>query len=174
MGNPFTEDSGDLLALDTKNVMDANVVRRMRGIKSTGQREYKNFVDQRLLSHEKTISDTIKRINSVLFSDVSSLKRKSKDKQDLAIMKNDFSLFSRLYISCQTREGNLDDFFKHENLAYPPSLSHGGKLRVTSKSDLLSCLYTCAKPSSTAPNTDAMVIDGAALVHLLPPSKYTN
>ena len=38
-------------------------------------------------------------------------------------MKTDVELFSRLYISCQMRDGNLEDFFQYENQAWPPALS---------------------------------------------------
>ena len=46
------------------------------------------------------------------------------------LTKNDCYLFSRLYISCQTREGNLEQFYDHMNQPAPPSLSLGGKLRL--------------------------------------------
>ena len=51
----------------------------------------------------------------------------------------DVGLFSRLYIVCQTRVGNLDELFSHENQASPPALSEGGRLRFGAKSDLLAC-----------------------------------
>ena len=54
----------------------------------------------------------------------------------VAALKNDCALFSRLYVSCQTRDGDLDTFFTHENQAAPPSLSVGGKLRLGTKADL--------------------------------------
>ena len=63
-----------------------------------------------------------------------------KGKQQLMLMKSDMQLFSRLYIACQTRDGNLDEFFRHENQSCPPSLSNMGNLRLGGKSDLLPCL----------------------------------
>ena len=64
----------------------------------------------------------------------------SKGKQQIASLKNDVGLFSQLYISCQTRKGNLDQFFRHENHSFPLSLSDDGSLRLGAKSDLLACL----------------------------------
>ena len=61
----------------------------------------------------------------------------SKQKNQLAARNSDRGLFSRLYISCQTRHGDLDEFFSHEKHAVQPALSTGGKLRVGVKSDLL-------------------------------------
>ena len=43
-----------------------------------------------------------------------------------------------MYIKCQSREGNIEDFFKHNNHAFPPALSVLGKIRSTDKSELLS------------------------------------
>jgi len=38
-------------------------------------------------------------------------------------MRNDLTLFARLYIGCQNREGNIDEFFRQENQTRPPALS---------------------------------------------------
>ena len=65
---------------------------------------------------------------------------KSKHKKQLAALKSDCGLFSRLYISCQTRDGDMNNFFSHENQAAPPALSTGGKIRLGVKADLLRCL----------------------------------
>ena len=45
-------------------------------------------------------------------------------------MKNDVELFSRLHISCQTGDGNLEVFFQYENQVWPPAPSDGGRLRL--------------------------------------------
>ena len=63
-----------------------------------------------------------------------------KGKQQHMLMKSDMQLFSRLYIACQTRDGNLDEFFLHENQSCPQSLSNMRNLRLAGKSDLLPCL----------------------------------
>ena len=80
--------------------------------------------------------------------------------------------FSRLYISCQTRDGDLDNFFKHENQGCPPSLSQNGRLRLPSKkSDLLDTLSNITPASTNVSSSyDAMVLDGAALVNMLKPT----
>ena len=75
-------------------------------------------------------------------------------------LKNDCTLFSRLYIACQTRDGDLKEFFKHENQSYPPSLSVHGSLRLGKKSDLLGCLEDLAETSVEA-ETDTIILDGA-------------
>ena len=78
--------------------------------------------------------DTIHRNKLPLFS--TPVSNASKGKQQLNSLKCDVELFSRLYIGCQTCDGNLDEFFRHENQACPPSLSAAGKLNLGTKSDM--------------------------------------
>jgi hypothetical protein len=88
---------------------------------------------ERLVSQTKPITDPIKRNSFPLFSRP-PVREKSRSQQQLSSLKSDCSLFSRLYIASQIRDGNLDEFFEHENQACPPSLSQMGKLRTGTKS----------------------------------------
>ncbi|KAG7159649.1 hypothetical protein Hamer_G025299 [Homarus americanus] len=81
--------------------------------------------------------------------------------------KNDCLLFSGLYIGCQNRGGSFDDFFAYENQAYPPSISDCGRLRTSSKSDLLQCFEKLCEARIGEPDVSAVVIDGAAVVQML-------
>ena len=82
------------------------------------------------------------------------------------MLKDNVELFSRSYIVAQSRGSDMHSFFKHENQPFPPSISAYGKLRPSKKSDLLHLL---AKDQEAPPNFfDAIVFDGAAVVHLLP------
>ena len=87
-------------------------------------------------------------------------------------LKNDFSLFSRLYIASQVRIGSLDEFFKHENQACPPSIAEDGHLRIPQqKSNLASSLQLLTTPQREAPtNSEVIVMDGAPLVNMIKPS----
>lgn len=86
-------------------------------------------------------------------------------------MKSDCALFARLYISCQTRDGDLDEFFKHENQGCPPSLSHLGKLRLPKKKyELTACLEgNTMRRTEVSSAIDATIIDGAAVVNMIKP-----
>ena len=99
-------------------------------VETLGQEQFETFVKERL-SEEKTmnIHDPIKKNKLPLFRSPRQ-KEPSKDKQQISSLKSDCALFSRLFISCQTREGDLDDFFEHENQGCPPSISQNGKLRL--------------------------------------------
>lgn len=78
----------------------------------------------------------------------SSKKVPSKDKEKIGILKEDCALFSRLYIACQSRDGDLEEFFKFENQPWPPSLSHLGQLREGQKADLVKSLKAVATPET--------------------------
>ena len=76
-----------------------------------------------------------------------------------------------MYISCQTRDGDLDEFFRHENQGCPPSLSDQGNLRLPKKkSELTECLQALIVPQSQMPkNLNVVIIDGAAVVNMVKP-----
>ncbi|GFR88223.1 hypothetical protein ElyMa_006095400 [Elysia marginata] len=69
-----------------------------------------------------------------------SIKFKPKGKEMISELKSEASFFSRLYVSCQRRDGNMDEFFRHEHQPFPPSLSTSESLRQSNKSDLVNCL----------------------------------
>jgi len=135
MGNPFTEDSSDLLALDRRDIADPAVIDTVRQIEKLGEEQYDAYVRERLVSQTKPISDPIKKNNLPLFS-----REKTKSELQVTSLRNDCSLFSPLCIASQVRNGNLDEFFENENQAYPPALTQNGNLRSGSKSDLVRCL----------------------------------
>ena len=145
-GNPFQEDSKDMLVLDTREIVDPIVATSVYDAPKLGQQKFEEFFSKRLVQRTVPIDQPISRNKLPLFGN--STKAVSKSKHNNKSMKNDLQLFSRLHIACQTRDGNLDEFFKHENQAFPPSLSDMGKLRVGTKSDLL----TCVEPVSSQAN----------------------
>ena len=110
MGNPLLEKSHDLLVLDTKNIMDTSVVETVRKIKSLGLEQHKKFVEERLQQSLKPITETLSKNNLPLFSRP-TIKSPSKEKLQLAALKKDRDLFMRLHIACQTKDGDLDQFF---------------------------------------------------------------
>jgi len=88
---------------------------------------------------------------------------------EVTTLRNDCSLFFRLYIASQVRNGNLDEFFEHENQSYPPSKN--GKLRSGSKSDLVGCLedLVTSQEKTNNPDVQVIILDGSAIVNMLRP-----
>ena len=168
-GNPFMEPSADLMALDTKVVMSAEVIEAVKTAQDIGTRQYQQFVEGRL-NDNVNFYDSITKNNLPLFK-TGSKKTSSKDKMKISNMKSDLHLFSRMYISCQVREGDLEAFFEHENHAWPPSLAENNMMRLGNKSDLMRCLEGLVQYPQETPRVDTKIIDGAALVHSLDPNK---
>lgn len=97
-------------------------------------------MNDRIVSSSTNLTDNIKRNSLSLFNNPPVKRRNSHAKFQVSSLKEDCHLFSRLYIACQNRDGNLDQFFAHENSPIPPSLSSNGRLRPCTKSDLVHCL----------------------------------
>ena len=168
LGNPFLDRSKDLLTLHTQEIMPMTVVETIQQIHATAEKQYSTFIEDRLLKNETPVSAPISRNTFPLFSRPNKAAQ-SKDKQTISELKSDCSLFARLYIGSQSREGNLEEFFKHKNQKFPPSLSTAGKLRQGKKSDLLGCLESCGKSAHlNTPTVEVRILDGAAVVHFLP------
>ena len=108
MGNPFCDDGPDLYVLDTQVIMSEDVVQAVHNMEELGRKQYHTFVDR--LSGENTCSfyEPITRNNVPLFKSGSKASRKPQSKS--ASLKSDINLFSRMYISCQSREGDMDSF----------------------------------------------------------------
>ena len=52
MGNPFTDESKDLLVLDIRDIVDLSVVDAMYNLKEKGQEQYNIFVTEQLISQQ--------------------------------------------------------------------------------------------------------------------------
>ena len=66
LGNPFSDDSDELIAFETRNVMDATVVNTIRTVESLGQEQYQRYRQAVIIDHTQSIHDPIKK-NSLLF-----------------------------------------------------------------------------------------------------------
>ena len=167
----MADDSFDLYALDAKLVTSKEAIRDLNQVLTTGNEQVQQFYKQRLLNREVPITDTIPK-NEYLFFTQKKARTSSKAEQKVKMAKIDVALFSRLFISCQVRQGDLEQFFAYENQSFPPSLSEKGNLRPgKSKSDVIdSILQTPHGEISECPPVEVKIFDGPALVNMLPPS----
>lgn len=140
MGNPFLDDFPELVVLDTRNCVSDAVVSTVKTIEELGCIQYDQYVKDVIKNRTVSIHNPIKKNCLSLFKRP-LLKKPSKIKHTMVNLKSECNLFSHLYIASRYREGNLEDFFAHENQSWPPSLSEQGKLRLPSKkSDLLTII----------------------------------
>ena len=132
----------------------------------------RTFMTDPLVEQTTPISEPIKKNKLSLFSRPFQ-REKSETSLQILALKSDCSLFSRLYIACQSRDGNLHNFFKHENQACLPSLSQIGKLRSGTKADLLGCPESnSAAARGEAPGADVTILDEAVVVNFLKPNAF--
>ena len=169
LGNPFSETSTDLYSLETKQIMSERVVKFVRSAEHLGKVQYQQFLDDRINSNTTPFNDTLHKNNLPLLNHVSA--KKSNTISKISNLQNDVHLFSSICISCQARDSDMNDFFAHENYAWPPSLASNGIMHHTCKSDLLECLETLVPETVLVPKVDVRIIDGAAIVHMLDPHK---
>ena len=59
LGNPFEEESEDLLVLDSKQIADPSVVEAVRKTHKIGQQQFQTFTKECLVERTKPIDDTI-------------------------------------------------------------------------------------------------------------------
>ena len=123
-----------------RHIMDTQVAETGRiRIETLGEEQYTKFVTERLLQCTTPVTQTLHTNKLPLFSGQPA-KVVSKQQAQLAALKSNCGLFSRMYISCQTRDGDMDNFFSRESQAAPPV-----------KADLLCCLKSNRLENSSAP-----------------------
>ena len=118
---------------------------------------------------ERTIPiyDVMKKNNIHLFN-TPHKGQKTKISEPVSSLKSDRSLFSRLYVASQFRDGNLDVIFSHENQPCPPSLSDRWKLKLGNKSDIVRCLEEAIEEQDDiTTSVEVVVLDGPAIVHMM-------
>ena len=173
MESPFCDDSKDLLVLDSRDLADSAVINTLRQIEKPEHEQYDTYVIERLVDQTKPITGLIKKNNLPLFSRP-PVRDKSRIQLQVSSLKNDCSLFSRLFIASQTRDGDLDDLVAHESQACPPALSNLGEVEdeTRNKSELVVCLEDLIPPRENAaasPPVEVKTLDGAAIVNMVAP-----
>ena len=168
MGSPFEKTGTDLYRIDTKDVVNDEGVTTVNNIREIGKKQYEASVKERLIERTVDIHEPIKKNKLSLFSST-PIKDKTRSQFEIATLKSKCALFSNLYVSCQIRNGDLDEFFCHENQSFPPSLTSMGEIRSTTKSDLVECLEEGVGNQGPVSIFDVTVIDGAAIVNMVTP-----
>uniref|UniRef100_A0A7M5XM76 AWS domain-containing protein n=2 Tax=Clytia hemisphaerica TaxID=252671 RepID=A0A7M5XM76_9CNID len=164
------EETQDLIALDTKDVAEEVAIINLNKAEMVGKEMFDVFVKDHIKGKDKSIFDTISKNKLAIFNQPKQ--RSISNKDELTTLKKSCHLFSQLYIACQVRDSNLDEFFAHENTAFAPSLSKNGNLRSGNKADLTTCLRKVV--TETGPqkvDTDCLILDGAAIVNILKPTR---
>ncbi|ELT89202.1 hypothetical protein CAPTEDRAFT_223408 [Capitella teleta] len=170
LGNPFLEESADLLDLDQSIMMPDDVINNVRKISSFGRELYNKFLNERVFDQKVPFNETLKEVNLRLFKDV--LKSKSKStKATISALKDEHSKASHLLLAAQGGRPISDDLFGHESSKFPPALTKDGVIYHSTKSEMLDCL--CVQEKQVAPDTTCALLDGAVVVQMLRPKNST-
>ena len=167
--NPFADETGDLIRLHTKEVLPVSVVKTVKEIEEVGSRSFESYVQNRLASRNEQILKPIKKLKLPLMNTRPPTVSKTKNK--LSALRSDCNLFSRLYVGCETRGADLDEFFRHENQTWPPSLSECGVIRKGCKSDIVSCFEEPSQSEDEPSSVNVILLDAAVIVNMLRPGE---
>ena len=116
LGNPFEESGEDLISLSSKVIVQTSLTKKVQQVRELGKEQYRKFVNERFVEHTVPLESPIPRNNQQPFKPASHPRKGIEKERQL---KNDCQLFSRLYFACQSRDGDLKEFFKHENQPCP-------------------------------------------------------
>ena len=134
MGNPFQEETNDLLSLDTKTIATSTAAEMVISHHQNGKIRFQESMKGLESDDMSSFYEPIKR-NKLDFFNQKPEPASGALKQ---VLKDDCRLFPKLFISCQSRVCDLLQFFKHENQSFPAALSDGGKLHSCQKSQVIS------------------------------------
>ena len=149
--------------------MDDNSKLSVRNARLVGITQYKEFIKERFVTGEKSVHDVIKQNKLSLYRRKLATKRDT-GKVKETLLKQGCHLFSSLFIAFQTRKGDIDHFFMHENRPYPPALSNLDEMRHNNKSDMLKIFSNKCDTQYEDQGVTAVVLDGAAIVQMIPPT----
>ena len=167
-GNVFSDNSHTLYDLSTGIVRPSSTIDSILSLESIGRNQYEPYVHKRLVDITVGIEPPIVANKLELMK----LPKKNKSKnQEVRDLKDLAATLSQLYVANQARGGDTTEFFSHENVPIPPSISKDGHLYHGTKSDLLQELIdtTNLSTSNDIPEVDAVVIDGPAVAHMIVP-----
>ena len=121
MGNPFKEKSRDLVSLDTHDNAHPSAAELIFTHHDRGRTRLVEFMDGIEIEVSTFYEPINKTRDHFVRQDPSSV-----DATQKKVLKYDCRLFSKLFISCQSRECDLYDLFCHENHPFPAASCDGG------------------------------------------------
>ena len=167
LGNPFNNGC-ELVALHTQELMEDQVVDSLAQLHNLGKDLHEKFVTQILEQATLPITYTLKRQKVLTFANRPVINNKGTKSGST---QRNSSLITKLFLSLQSRpDADMEEFFHYENQRQPPSLSDQGSLRSGNKSDILECLKAPTGQSDAAKAATVVVLDMAAVVHMVRPT----
>ena len=177
-GNPFDDPVEGLTSIVSKQIFAQDVADTVITAETLGKQQSRAFLQERITRSStapKSLYSVVHKNNLKLFRSKNKIVT-SKTKLESLTLKERVKLYANLYVGCQSRQGNLDGFFQHENHDFRPALSEYGRIRKPiMKSECLPTIQEVIEREEsgidiyTAPNVDAIIVDGPALVQMNTP-----
>ena len=112
LGNPFLEDSGELLDMDQSIFMPPDVVDNVRKVKDIGLQLYTTFLNKRVNTQKQAFTATLHKTNLKLFkSCLSELCRKS----EICVIKSQQAKTTQIFFAANSGHIINDYVFSHES-----------------------------------------------------------
>lgn len=102
------------MTLDSHDCLGKSVIDTLHCLESLGKNQYSAYVKNVLVERNLSIHEPIKKNNNFIFMQPVPRKQ-SKALQKMEEFRSDYSIFSRLFISSEVSDGNLDEFFFYKN-----------------------------------------------------------
>ena len=99
--------------------MDNSTNKSVYEARNLGLEQYSSCKEEIFVLGSKSIYETIKRNKLSLYKNTNTVVI-FKTQKKVATLKQDCQLYSNLYFASQNCEGDLEEFFAHENHAYRP------------------------------------------------------
>ena len=119
--------------LVSKNILNLQAKKSVYEARTHGKNQYHQYKHNIFILGRKNVYETLKRNKLSLFRNKNTVTI-SKTQLKVTSLKQDCHLFSSLFAACQSRDGDMTQFFAHENHTYPPALSVYGELRIAHNS----------------------------------------
>ena len=134
LGNPFLEDTGDLIDLDQSIIMPFEVVNSMRNIEETGKELYSSFLNKRICSQEEAFTATMSKSNIKLFkTQLSEPRRKS----DASLINDQHNKGTMILLAANSGRTITESLFSHDCSTFPHFLTAKCKMYREDKSEIL-------------------------------------
>lgn len=169
--NPFEDDS-ELISLVNKYKFDDEAIDSIRKAEEIATKKYNEFIEKRFVEKSIKFSEKI-TLNKLQLLSKRHQRNVSSSQKKLELVTSDCGLFSRLFISAQSRSTDLDNFFTFENHPFPPSISDNGNLRSGKNSDIVQCLREYYKGSNYQEQCTGIIFHGGDLEQLVKPTGFS-
>ena len=130
----------------------------------------RQFIRERLFESTNCILEVVMLNNIHLFNTPHKRQRTNTSGLVSSLKSQTATFFSsRLHVASQFRDGNLNEFFSHENQPCSPSLSVRGKLKLGTKSDIVRCIEDAPEEQDDT-SVDVVVLDVLPILYELKPA----